>query len=145
MNQKYLTPDEKLNLILEYYQRIDSRGLTFAKMSEQFSGKQIRNDTELFQIVSKLEIDSYLKSKDGLEETFKGYFTLTSIYMLTVEGELFIQNGGYVQKTKKIKKEILRQSVTTWMMAIGTAFAGLYGLEELVKWAYHHLYIFDCK
>ena len=73
--------------------------------------------TELFQ---KLENEGFIR-RDFQE-----------FERLTINGYLFIQDGGYKKKRSREATSKDLQSAQTWAIAIGTALAGLYSLFQLM-------------
>jgi hypothetical protein len=54
-------------------------------------------------------------------------------YYITFEGRVFMENGGYTgEQRRKTRKQRL-ESVQTWAIAIGTGFAGIYAVVEIIK------------
>lgn len=89
-------------------------------------------------INAEYNIDSIESIACTKKLTNEGYIEKlpSGITIITLDGLLFISNGGYTQKIKDIKAERFRQTLATWMTAIGTALAGIYGLVEMAKWLY---------
>ena len=74
----------------------------------------------------KLERDGYLiDTKNGDGDNNK--------YLVTLEGIIFIESGGYVQKRKNEIRTSFLQTLAIWVTAIGTGLAGIYALIQLMK------------
>jgi hypothetical protein len=136
-----LTPNEQLDLVLKYLVKasdyLDEQAV-FNQCNEYQDKNYLQqtSDTDrtiqrdlVYEILEKLVADSYIEKRNGS----------TASYRISFNGRVFISNGGYVQQSKDVKHERFRQTLATWMTAIGTAFAGLYGLKEVAVWLYHHL------
>lgn len=101
-----MAPEEKLDFILRHYTTIAGRALSETALVNKFGGKEIRDGAELNQIVQKLFREGYLADGGVLSEKFELEETESTFYCLTFDGEVFIENGGYVQrKQDKIKAD----------------------------------------
>lgn len=100
-----MAPQENLNLVLRYFTTINGRLASFGNLSDKFSGKEIRDDAELAQIVEKLERDKYLILRGEWEEKTKEYERVTNVFSLTFDGEIFILNDGYVRQSTDAIRE----------------------------------------
>jgi len=85
-------------------------------------------------LIDKLMKDGYLEKPWGDSNP-----QINTTYQVTLEGLIFYEKGGYQQEDKIIKTRLRKDSVYIYSVAIGTAFAGLYGLFEIAKWVMHHL------
>ncbi len=136
MLENKVTSDEKLNLVLSEFLTETGRLLSFNNLSKKFSGKEIKNDAELSQIIDKLKKDNYLVDTNLMvEEVTEHTKSIDYTYILTFEGEMFIESGGYVAKKDKdiqererisnIETQSQRTSKqmlnTTIILAVGTA------------------------
>lgn len=82
-------------------------------------------NTNQFLMYSDLGIEKLVKD-DYLRIDNEGY-------SITFEGKVFHQSGAYKAKYKKETKTATLQSWQTWAIVLGTSFAGLYGLYEMIK------------
>jgi hypothetical protein len=136
-----LTPNEQLDQVLkclaqasDYLEEqtifILCNGYEASNYLQQTSDAERNVDrNSVYEILGKLVAESYAEKRNGP----------SALYRISFNGRVFISNGGYAQQGKDIKAERFRQTLATWMTAIGTAFAGLYGLKEVAVWLYHHL------
>lgn len=93
------------------------------------------DSSELAMILEHLIDESYIKSIERTEQdTMNLPPQTTKFYKIIFKGKVFIENGGYTQKEKIVKREIFRQTLAIWITAIGTGLAGIYGLFEILKW-----------
>jgi len=110
--------------ILDYYLRsLD------VPVSEFPDWTEIRNKLDVY----KEEMYLMKLKKDG-------YTTSDSGSILTLEGKIFIENGGYVAKAHADEIANLLKSFQTWILVIGTGSAGLYALIQFFQWFFscHH-------
>ncbi len=92
------------------------------------------DSSELILILEYLIDESYVKMSERTEsETMNIPPRATKFYKITFSGKVLIENGGYIQKQKTIKDERFRQTLATWMAAIGAVLAGIYGVFEMSK------------
>lgn len=71
-------------------------------------------------LFEKLKDDKCVKEIDGK-------------YLVTVDGRLFAESGGYVEKIRQQTISVNLQSVQTWAIAVGTSLAGLYAFFQLLE------------
>ena len=85
------------------------------------------------EVIAKLIKDEFVRED---KQAFNNRDLLpeqTKYYMITIEGLIFKDHGGYRYKIKRQNTSTNLQSVQTWSIAIGTALAGIYSLYELWK------------
>lgn len=72
-------------------------------------------------MMNKLYDDGYLY-KEG-----------NSKYTITFNGKMFNQQGGYSKKHEREINQANLQFWQTWAIVVGTFFAGLYGIIEVIR------------
>ena len=88
------------------------------------------NINELPAIINKLVKDGYLDFEVGGSKDI--IFDSDKKYMITFEGKLLNEQGGYRYKDKRDSISTNLRLAQTWAIALGTVLAGLYGLYELI-------------
>lgn len=87
--------------------------------------------------INKLVNESYLdkmplclgdKESDIHDETLDKQY-----YRLTFEGELLINDGGYVKKIQNENLDLVLTKRLAYAIAVGTVFGGIFGLIECIK------------
>lgn len=104
--------------------------LSYHVKHKKFSFEEVINEhrwsIEYFgALIHQLEEDGFIKTS----------IIESSVKTVTIKGLIF---EGYVNNSKSESMRFLLLQVSTWMTAVGTGLAGVYGLFEMVKWAYHH-------
>ena len=65
-------------------------------------------------------------------------------YLISCKGKLFWEGvGGFSEKDKRDSKAATLQSWQTWAIVAGTVLAGLYALQEILKYI-SHLFSSSC-
>jgi hypothetical protein len=112
--------------ILEY-------GETRKLIKEKLIGNANIGDRLLDEVLEKLEKDQYIRSvADGhviRKEII--YIADPKIYLLTIEGELFIYNGGYSEQFKRSINPL--RKLKTGLINAAALVAGLYYFFEIVR------------
>jgi hypothetical protein len=133
-------PFEQLDEILRYIKKLKQQNdvCTDAKLLEIPIINEIKSD--LGPLLKKLEKDGdgyiYKYSIDIKSDKDKLYEANT-IYSLTVEGDCFIQSGGYTQQQKDIKLKRFKDSVYINVVLIGSILAGFYALLQIIRFLYN--------
>jgi hypothetical protein len=101
----------KMDMVLAVFKPLDyvlEYGETKKLIKEKLLGKVNIGDRLLDEILEKLEKDQYLRSVSSGHVIRKEitYIADPKIYLLTVEGELFIYNGGYSSIILKTQSEL---------------------------------------
>ncbi len=86
------------------------------------------------EIIYKLEKDELIRLYDETNE----FEIKDRKYFITVEGRIFMQNGGYQEKKKRESTLNNLQLLMTVVIAVGTGLAGLYSLGKFLLWCFHH-------
>jgi len=100
------TPIETLDKVLYFFDPNNrNRGLHNVAIKEGIDKTGITISRELLQeILYKLVKDEYLRFEVDDLPTANGTISDINFYLLTFEGELFQQNGGYIAKFLKEKR-----------------------------------------
>jgi hypothetical protein len=138
-----LSPLEKLDAVLACLDKYR----TEKPMELPSLNETLKRDTgvdfwgELISILRKLEKDEYIYIRGGL------WGDGTNIYLITFEGRIYLEQGGYTQQRIKENAENIRLNkiennqrlhrvlitILTVVLAIGTSIAAVYYLHELSK------------
>jgi hypothetical protein len=119
----------KLDFVLRSMQYYDGQYLNLTEITKQSEILGKININELPSIVNKLVKDGYLDFETKLSNDT--IFESDKKYMITFEGKLLIETGGYGDKAKREAISTNLKLVQTWAIAVGTALAGLYALYQL--------------
>lgn len=105
-------------------------------------------DLDCDPIIIKLEKDGYINSGTSTDSQIKFKKELDTgtiydvtekiisednVYKLSFEGFMLKETGGYSKLEKRKSNAAILQFWQTWAIVVGTLFAGLYGLYELIK------------
>ncbi len=127
-----MTSLEKLDFVLNAMDKVfweEYRTLTEITKDSKILGKI--NINELPAIINKLNKDAYIDFE--LNDSKDIIFDSEKKYRITFEGKLLNESGGYRWKIKRESTLTNLQSLQTWVIAIGTALAGLYGIYQLIN------------
>lgn len=89
----------------------------------QYIRSIITNMDEETELLYKLAQDGYVRKEHNS--------------IITIEGRLFIERGGYVAKQKRETVTLYFKRVQTWSIVVGTALAGAYALYQLIQALIH--------
>lgn len=128
-----LSPIQKLDLILEILNH--NNGVTSLLEISNGVKNEIPHE-EIDILLLKLSKDDYIEKPYG-----DGNPIVKTYYRLTLDGQIFYQNGGYKQEKKIAKIRLLKDEVYTYSVAVGTLLAGLYALFEILKWFANHFHL----
>ena len=126
-----MTSIDKLDFVLNaMYNYIDGHYLDLTEITKlsEILGKI--NINELPSIIDKLNKDGYVNYELG--DTKDSIFQSTKKYMITFEGKMLNETGGYRYKSKRDAISTNLQSAQTWAIAVGTVLAGLYALYQII-------------
>ena len=126
-----LSPLQKLDRVIGIL--ANSGGNQKSKAQIIFEANDEITYVDIEMLFNKLIKDGYAEKPYGDSNPLN-----QTIYVLTFEGLIFYQKGGYKKEEKIIKLRLLKDEVYTYSVAIGTGLAGLYALFEMLKWVYHH-------
>ena len=123
-----LTPIQKLDTILNFLatnpkaKGLNSEGDLYKWFTDSYA-ENIDMGT-FVKILNKLYDNKYVDR----ELKYNVYH-----YSISLEGEVFNLQGGYEKLEDRKSKAANLQSWQTWVIAVGTGLAGIYGLYELIK------------
>lgn len=126
-----MTSIDKLDFVLNSMSKyFDGHYLTLTEITKFSEILDKININELPSIIGKLYKDGYVDfeiadKKDPIFESNKNY-------MITFEGKLLNEFGGYRYKKKRDAISTNLQLSQTWAIAVGTALAGLYALYQII-------------
>ena len=126
-----MTAIDKLDFVLNAMNNyIDGHYLDLTEITRlsEILGKI--NINELPSIINKLEKDGYVHSNISDQKDI--IFKTDKKYMISFEGKLLNENGGYRYKKKRDSISASLQLVQTWAIALGTVLAGLYALYQII-------------
>jgi hypothetical protein len=121
---------EKLDFVLKSMQDYDGQYLNLTEITKQSEILDKININELPSIVIKLLKDGYIDFETKLPKDT--IFESDKRYMITFEGKLLNETGGYGDKAKRETISTNLKLVQTWAIAVGTALAGLYAFYQLL-------------
>lgn len=108
----------KIDTLIELFKK-DTAGIPIHEAETMLNGKNVEvSESEVKRFIEQLSHDGYI---------FKG----ETFYIITVKGILF---NGYKREFKSNRLARRAMRWYSWILAVGTALAGLYGLYELLKW-----------
>ena len=126
-----MTSFDKLDYVLTFMGKyLDGHYMSILEINAYGEVSKKMHINEIPSILGKLAKDGYLdieiaESKDPLFESDKKY-------MITFEGKLLNESGGYRYKARRDAISTNLQLAQTWAISLGTALAGLYALYQIV-------------
>lgn len=128
-------PIEILDAILEYLRinndkeqkdSLDGSRITMADIMNHLQNRfnYALSHQEIIRPLKKLQNDGFIE--DGYHD-----------FYITYDGYLF---HGYEAQAKYDKSINRNNQIRSFALAWGTALAGIYGLFEILKWAFHHFH-----
>lgn len=126
----HMTPIDKLDFILNSIEPYNGHFLTLTEITKQSEILGKININELPSIVNKLTKDGYLDFE--INDSKDTIFGSDKMYMITFEGKMLNEQGGYRYKEKRDSISAKLQLAQTWAITVGTALAGLYGLSQVI-------------
>jgi hypothetical protein len=139
---KKLSPLERLDLVLKSIAQhsnpdIDMQMLYSRITQNNFNSAFVDGWIGVDKAVKKLLKDGFISEaiRDATHIDEKGEKTEYKIawYSITFEGEVFLEQGGYISRSRKETILADLQSVQTWAIAVGTL-----GLLIWEIWKYTH-------
>lgn len=122
-------PAQQLNHVLGYIINASLGLFTYNTIKDN---TQIEDSKLLVEILGKLTDDKYVEYKEVQ------YFNIPVwAYFSTLEGRLFLQSGGYVEKLKRDKEDSINNLLRNGIVQFGAASAGIYYVLEIIR-----IYIF---
>jgi len=126
-----LSPIERLDFMLDI---VIKKHKGVAKLLQiSTDAKKKMHYADIDTLIKKLMDDGYLEKPWGNSNPLND-----THYKATLDGEIFYLKGGYANKFKEEKAKVRKDEMYTYSVAIGTAFAGLYGFFEMAQWLMHH-------
>jgi len=125
-----ISPERRLDIVLDVFRCYKDASLDDYIEIENIVPLVIKNGLiidrgEIIKILLKLIKDGFIDKK-VLDEHYKLYS-----YAITFDGKLF---SGYKKQLKYDRVINRNHRIRVFLLAYGTALAGLYGLFEIVKW-----------
>ena len=149
-------PYQILDDILECY-KDDVTGNFKMKLLTSEIQQQIKDKPsfqyKIFQgALDQLNEDKYLKLEPLTVEEHNFNADLVAdefhldAYKLTFKGITLIYRGGYIAKIERENSNLILNQRLTWAIALGTVFAGIFGVIECIKllWRFLDWYC-SCK
>ncbi|MEJ7827581.1 MAG: hypothetical protein WKF91_05280 [Segetibacter sp.] len=131
-----MTSLEKIDEILRLFLSNKKAGKLYLQISD-ISHPEI-NSLDIHPIINQLLKDGYLDTHTlKPPESMREFVSDTVSYYLSFMGEIFYEQGGYKNAEKRKTISANLQSLATWVIAIGTGLAGIYGLYEMIKSIFH--------
>jgi aspartyl-tRNA synthetase len=135
-----MTSIEQLDALLTFMNHDDRASDTHDKFRKHFGDKI--SDKQLDLIIERLFKDFYISDKPVWElnqQTGKYDIpTAKKVYAITLDGKIFIENGGYNRKQKDDAIEVSLDKWTTFALIFGGVAAGIFytGKGLLLLWAW---------
>ena len=133
-----LTPIQQLDKVLEWF----AMDISEMKDGEKIYIRQRANRKQIIPLIietfpdlndEQFIIDSDLILEKLAKDCYLYKHQTTFEYNITFEGKVFSRQGGYSKSENRKTKAANNQSLIQWLIAGGTALAGIYGLYELIK------------
>lgn len=127
---------KKLDNTLKFINSIDDpKGIDAMDIFKNSGSKIELSDPEQWKILMKLEKDGYIKRHINQSRHPDGTVTEkpTKRFSTTIDGLLFIENGGYKIQFATSKREKLHSWVSQWFNILWKLFAIVIGILTIIK------------
>ena len=127
---------KRLDNTLKFINSIeDAKGIDAMDVFNESGSKMDISDPIQWKLLVKLEKDEYIKRhiNQSLSQDGSSTDKTTKRFSSTIDGKLFLENGGYEMQSKVYKREKLHSWVSQWFNIIWKPFAVLIGMLTIIK------------
>ena len=134
--EKEMETFKKLDNTLKFINSVtDGKGIDAMDVFNESGKKMEISDPEQWKLLMKLQKDGFIKRHINQQPQKEGppIEKPTKRFSSTIDGKIFLENGGYEMQFKITKREKLHSWVSQWFNILWKPFAIVLGLLTIIR------------